>query len=522
MLDALNQLAGGFGTILTPYNVTLIFLAGMIGTVVGALPGLGPSAGIALMLPLAAGMDHASGLSLLTGVYMGTMYGGRITSILINTPGDAPAIITALEGYPMMQRGRGGIALGISAFSSFIGGMFGLAVLIFFAPVVARNAIFLGPPEYFLLMLLGLSTIVLLAGEDMLKALLMVCFGVLVSTIGADYISGYVRFAPMPELIEGIDFVAIIIGLYGLGEVFHNLEHRVVLKLGKPSLRVADYVPSRADLREAGAPTVRGSLMGTVIGILPGAGATIATFLSYALEKKLSKTPENYGKGEIAGLAAPEASNNASVPGSLIPLITLGIPGSGGTAIMLGALIMFGLQPGPLLMIKSGDVVWAMIAGLVLANVFLLLSNILLIPLFVNLLRGIQGVLASVVIALCVVGAFSLAYSTFNIWIALIFGVIGYLMRKNDYPTGPFILAVVLAPLAENYFRQSVMLGQGRMAIFWERPISVTIIGAMIAAIMLTLGLRLLMRRRRAALQSDATTTPRPTPETKNPTEEAE
>ncbi|MFV0490613.1 MAG: tripartite tricarboxylate transporter permease [Pseudorhodobacter sp.] len=496
MLDALYQLGGGFETILTPYNIALIFLAGMIGTVVGALPGLGPSAGIALMLPLTVGMDHASALCLLTGVYMGTMYGGRITAILINTPGDAPAIITAIDGYPMMQQGRGGIALGISAVSSFIGGMFGLLVLIFFAPVVARNAIFLGPPEYFLLMLLGLSTIVLLAGEDMLKALLMACFGVLVATIGSDYISGHVRFAVTPELIEGIDFVAIIIGLYGLGEVLHNLEHKVMLNLGKPSFRASDYVPDRATLKESAMPAVRGSALGTGIGLLPGAGATIATFLAYALEKRISKTPEKFGHGAVPGLAGPEASNNAAVPGSLIPLITLGIPGSGGTAIMLGALIMFGLQPGPLLMIKSGDVVWAMIAGLVLANVFLLLSNVLLIPLFVNLLRGIQGVLASVVIALCVVGAYSLAYSNFNIWIMLVFGVLGYLMRKNDYPTGPFILAVVLAPLAENYFRQSVMLGQGSLGIFWERPISLTIIICMVLAVAATFGLKFIMRGR--------------------------
>ncbi len=507
MMDILGHLASGFDAVLTPYNLGLIFIAGMIGTVVGALPGLGPSAGIALMLPLTFGMDHASGLCLLTGVYMGTMYGGRITSILINTPGDAPAIITALEGYPMMQQGKGGIALGISAVSSFIGGTFGLLVLIFFAPVVARNAIFLGPPEYFLLMLLGLSTIVLLAGEDIMKALMMVFFGVLVSTIGSDYISGYVRFAITPEFIEGIDFVAIIIGLYGLGEVFHNLEKQLTLNLGKPSLKLSSYLPPRSSLRESQGPALRGSLIGTIVGLLPGAGATIATFLAYALEKKISRKPETFGKGAVAGLASPEASNNASVPGSLIPLITLGIPGSGGTAIMLGALIMFGMQPGPLLMIKSGDVVWAMIAGLVIANVFLLLSNVLLIPLFVNLLRGIQGVLASVVIALCVMGAYSLSYSTFNIWVALVFGVIGYLMRKNDYPTGPFILAVVLAPLAENYFRQSVMLGQGSVGIFWERPISLTILILMAVAIVTTTALRAVMRRRKARIAASGETT---------------
>ncbi|GAA5063971.1 tripartite tricarboxylate transporter permease [Roseibacterium beibuensis] len=498
MIDILNSLGGGFAEVLTPYNLLVIFAAAMIGTVVGALPGLGPSAGIALMLPLTFGMPHVSGLCLLTGVYMGTMYGGRITSILINTPGDAPAIITAMEGYPMMQQGRGGLALGISAISSFVGGLFGLVVLIFFAPVLADYAIHLGAPEYFLLMALGLSTIILLAGGNVLKALIVACFGILVGTIGADYVSGRMRFVWTVELIEGIDFVAIIIGLYGLGEVFYNLEERVRLNLGKPSLRIADFVPSGGSLREAAPATLRGSLMGTVIGIVPGAGATVATFLDYALEKRIARNPEEFGKGSIPGLAGPEATNNASVPGALIPLITLGIPGSGGTAIMLGALIMFGLQPGPLMMVNSGDVMWAMIAGLVLANVFLLASNVLLIPVFVNLLRLVQGNLASVVIALCVVGAFSLSYSEFNIWIALIFGVIGYLMRKNDYPTGPFILAVVLGPLAEGYFRRSIMMGQGDAGIFLERPISVALIAAMVLIGIGTLFAKRVMSRRRA------------------------
>ncbi|OSQ35445.1 tripartite tricarboxylate transporter permease [Thalassospira mesophila] len=501
MLDTLASLSGGFETVLTFHNIVLIFLAGIIGTVIGALPGLGPSAGIALMLPLTFGMPHASGLCLLTGVYMGTMYGGRITSILINTPGDAPAIITALEGYPMMRQGKGGLALGISAISSFVGGFFGLAVLVFFAPIVAEYAIFLGPPEYFMLMLVGLSTIVLLAGDDVFKALIVTCFGFLVSTFGSDYISGHIRFAFVPELIEGIDFVAIIIGLYGLGEVFYNLERKIVLNLGKPNFRFSDYIPGKEDLKQASGPTVRGSVLGTFIGILPGAGATIATFLAYALERKLSKNPENFGKGAIAGLASPEASNNAAVPGSLIPLITLGIPGSGGTAIMLGALIMFGLQPGPLLMIQSGDVVWAMIAGLILANFFLLASNVLLIPLFVNMLRLVQKHLPSIVVGLCIVGAFSLNYGTFNIWIALIFGVIGYLMRKNDYPTGPFILAVVLAPLAENYFRQSIMLAQGSWSIFINRPVSLTLVVFMVLVVCASIISKQLLRRRRVGTE---------------------
>lgn len=504
MFDALSSLGGGFAEVLTVYNILLIFAAGLIGTIVGALPGLGPSAGIALMLPLTFGMPHISGLCLLTGVYMGTMYGGRITSILINTPGDAPAIITAMDGYPLMQQGKGGLALGISAVSSFVGGLFGLAVLIFFAPIVSHYAIFLGAPEYFLLMAVGLSTIILLAGDNILKALVMACVGILIGTIGADYVSGQMRFIYTIELIEGIDFVAIIIGLYGLGEVFYNLEKNMVMNLGKPSLNFREYIPTRKALKESAAPTLRGSVLGTVIGIVPGAGATVATFLDYAMEKRLSKTPEKFGKGAVAGLAGPEATNNASVPGALIPLLTLGIPGSGGTAIMLGALIMFGLQPGPLLMVKSGDIVWATIAGLVLANLFLLLSNVLMIPLFVNLLRAVQGNLASVVISLCVVGAFSLSYSSFNIWIALIFGVIGYLMRKNDYPTGPFILAVVLGPLAENYFRRTVMMGQGDVGIFIDRPISLSLIVVMIVITVGTILAKRLMNARKKKIQAGA------------------
>lgn len=485
MLESLTSLAGGFGDVLTPYNLLIIFMAGIIGTVVGALPGLGPSAGIALMLPLTFGMPHITGLCLLTGVYLGTMFGGRITAILINTPGDAPAIMTTLEGYPLMCQGKGGMAMGVSAVSSFIGGLFGLCVLIFFAPVVSKYSIYLGAPEYFLLMVLGLSTIILLAGEDVFKALLMASFGVLVSTFGSDFVSGYIRFAFLPELIEGIDFVAIIIGMYGLAEVFYNLDKRFVMKLGKPNLNIKEYIPSAEAVREGAPAILRGSALGTFIGLVPGLGATVATFLAYALEKKVSHHPEKFGTGHIPGLAGPEAANNASEPGALIPLITLGIPGSGGTAVLLGALIMFGLQPGPLLMMKSGDVVWGMISGLVLANVFLLITNILMIPLFINLLRIIQNYLASVVLALCVVGAFSLSYSEFNIWIALIFGVIGYLMRKSNYPTGPFILAIVLAPLAENYFRQAVMLGQGDVGIFIQRPISQGILVTMAIILLL-------------------------------------
>ena len=487
MLEALHGLSSGMVDVFTTYNMLVILAGSLFGTIVGALPGLGPSAGIALMLPLSFGMPVSSALCLISGVYMGTMYGGRITSILINTPGDAPAIITALEGYPLTKNGRAGIALGISAFSSFIGGFFGLAVLVFFSPIVTRLAINFGAPEYFMLMIMGLSTIVLLAGDSVLKSIMAALFGIVVGCFGSDYVSGTVRFAFTPELIEGVDFVAMIMGLYGIGEVLINVEGAVRIKLGKPTFKLNDFIPSRREMKEIANPTLRGSIIGTLVGILPGAGGTIATFLAYATEKKLSKKPEEFGHGAIAGLASPEAANNSSVPGALIPLITLGIPGSGGTAIMLGALIMYGLQPGPLLMIQSGEVVWTMIAGLIIGNFMLLASNVLLIPIFVNIIRVVQRYLSAIVAILCVVGAYSLSYGEFDIYVMLLFGVIGYIMKKLNYPTAPLILSVVLAPLTENYFRQAMMLSQGHYSIFVTRPVSLGILLVLLGVVVLSM-----------------------------------
>ncbi len=475
MMETLTALAQGAVSLLTVPNLLIIALGSIVGTVVGALPGLGPSAGIALMIPLTFTLPVDQALSLLVGVYMGTMYGGRITAILINTPGDAPAIMTAADGYPMMQQGRGGQAMGLSAIASFIGGTFGLLVLIFLAPVISDLVINFGAPEYFMLMLLGLATISLLTDGSLLKAVMMTAIGFVVGMVGADYISGYVRWAFFPELLEGIDFVFVIIGMYGLGEVFFNVEQEVRLDLGKPSFKMSEYIPSGKMVKKTLPAMLRGSLIGTVVGILPGAGGTIATFLAYATEKKASKTPERFGKGAEEGLAAPEAANNASVPGALVPLLTLGIPGSGGTAIFLGVLIMFGMTPGPLLMVKSGDIVWQMIAALCMANIFLLFSNVLMIPFFVNLIRVVSKNLSPLVLVFCCVGAYALNYSFFGVWLILLFGVFGYFVKKLKYPAGPLILSVVLAPLTENYFRQSLMLSRGSYMIFLTRPVSLVI-----------------------------------------------
>lgn len=475
MIEILQDLWGGCLQMLTVYNLAIIMLGSMVGTVVGALPGLGPSAGLALMIPLTFTMPAASGMALLTGVYMGCMFGGRITSILINTPGDAPAIMTCQDGYPLMCQGRGGFALGLSAISSFVGGTFGLIILIFLAPTIADLVINFGAPEYFMLLLLGLCTIALLAGDSVIKAIFMTAFGFLIGLVGCDFVSGYTRFCYFPELLEGVEFVVVIMGMYGIGEVLSNVENQTHLELGKPNFKMREYLPTLKELKENAGATMRGSIIGTVIGILPAAGGTIATFLAYATEKKVAKDPSKFGHGDPRGLAAPEAANNASVGGALVPLITMGIPGSGGTAIMLGVLIMFGMRPGPLLMTESGDIVWAMIAGLCMANIFLLVSNLLMIPLFVNTIRIVEKNLSMIVIALCCVGAYALNYSYFNVWLMLVFGLFGFIVKKFKMPAGPLILSVVLASSLEGYFRQSLMLSKGSYMIFLTRPVSLVI-----------------------------------------------
>ncbi len=502
-MNTFQALSGGFADILTFFNLLVIFGGGLFGTIVGALPGLGPSAGIALMIPLTFGLPVNSALCLLSGVYMGTMYGGRLTAILINTPGDAPAIMTALDGYPLMKQGKGGFALGLSAYSSFIGGFFGLVVLVFLSPLLSIVVVKFGAAEYFMLMIVGLYTISLLSEGSIIKALLMSLFGFQLGMFGADYVSGFVRFAFVPELIEGVDFVAIIMGLYGIGEVLINIEKGVKENLGKPSFRMKEFIPDAKSLKQVTKPILRGSAIGTAIGILPGAGGTIATFLSYATEKRVSKHPEKFGKGAIEGLSSVEASNNASVPGALIPLITMGIPGSGGTAILLGALIMYGLRPGPLLMVESGPIIWAMIAGLIVGNIMLFFSNVLLIPMFINIIRIAQKYVSQLVAALCVIGAFALNYSLFNVWVMLFFGVVGYLMKKFKYPSGSLILSIVLAPLTENYLRQALIISQGKYSVFFTRPISLSIFILLVAVTLYTIYRNLTAKKRAAAADAD-------------------
>lgn len=458
-------------------QIILLILAGsLIGTLAGALPGLGPSAGIALLLPLTLTLPAGPALVFLSSIYLGTMYGGRITSILINTPGDAPAIVTAWDGYPMMKKGQGGLAMSISAVSSFVGGLISLVILAFAAPAVAQWALHFSAPEYFAMMMFGFATIAGLSDKNYIKSIIMVLFGFLVAMIGMDFISGFGRYTFTPELLEGVDFVAVIIGLYGIGEVLYNMETSFKLNLTKDSAKLKNLFPKWQNIKEITGSTIRGTGIGSFIGMLPGAGGTMATFLSYSLEKSVSKKPEEFGKGAVNGVAGPEAANNASVGGALIPMLALGIPGGGATAVLIGALIVFGLQPGPRIFDTSADVVWLIIIGLFVANILLLLANVFLIPLFVKMIYFGQWYLGPIITFICLVGAFSLAYLMFDIWVVLLFGIIGYFFKKLEYPPAPFILAIVLGPMAEDSFRQSLILSRGDYTIFFTRPISLTLI----------------------------------------------
>ncbi|MBT2689251.1 tripartite tricarboxylate transporter permease [Bacillus sp. ISL-47] len=474
-MDLLSNIAMGIDLVFNIQILLLVLLGSVIGTLVGALPGLGPSAGVALLLPVTLNLPPSAALVFLCSIYLGTMYGGRITSILINTPGDAPAIVTAWDGYPMMKKGQGGIAMGISAISSFIGGLISLIILAVAAPFVAQWALSFSAPEYFAMMIFGFATIASLSDKNYLKSIMMVLMGFMVAMIGMDFISGFGRYTFTDHLLEGVDFVAVIIGLYGIGEVLYNVETSFKLNLKKESVELKNLFPKWKDIKGTTGSILRGTGLGAFIGMLPGAGGTMATFLSYSLEKNISKEPEEFGKGKIQGVAAPEAANNASVGGALIPMLALGIPGGGATAVLIGALIIFGLQPGPRIFDTSSDVVWTIIIGLFVANILLLLANIFLIPLFVKLIYFGQWYLGPIITFICVVGAFSLTYNNFNVWVALVFGILGYFFKKLEYPTAPFILSLVLAPLAEDSFRQSLILSRGELSIFFTRPISLTL-----------------------------------------------
>jgi len=475
MLESLTSLAYGFNIALQPQNLLYCFIGVTMGTLVGVLPGIGPTATIALLLPATFKLNPISAIIMLSGICYGAMYGGSTTSILLNIPGEASSVVTCLDGYQMARKGRAGPALGISAFGSFIAGTFSIVGLVIFAPTLADFALKFGPPEYFALMVMGLSVVAYLARKSMAKALMMAVVGIVLGCVGLDPITATPRFTfGVLDLADGIGIAPVVMGLFGIAEVLENLG--VLTKAEIFAGKIKGLFPDREDWRRSIGPIARGSLLGFFLGLLPGVGAIVPQFLSYALEKKLSRHPERFGSGEIEGVASPEACNNAAVGGTFIPLLSLGIPSNAMTAILLGALMIYGLTPGPLLIKNSPDLFWGVIASMYIGNIMLLILNLPLIPMWVSVLKIPYSYLSSFIILFCLIGAYSLNNSTTDIYIAVIFSLVGLLMKKFEFEGAPLVLAFVLGPLLETALRRSLILSDGSFLIFLQRPISAAFI----------------------------------------------
>lgn len=481
--DLVQHMSMGFSIAMTPINLFFCFIGVTLGTVIGALPGLGSVTGVAILLPLTFGMDPTTAIIMLAGIYYGVMYGGTISSILLNTPGDAAVVVSAIEGYPMARQGRAGAAFSMNALASFVGGTFGTIMLSAAAPAFANAALKFGPPEYFSLMILGMASLVGLASSNPIKGLIMTAFGFLLSTVGVDAGRGVLRFTyDSVYMMTGINFLPVAIGMFGMGEVLYQMEDIVDLDILKTKIRLKTLLPTMADWVRSRMAIVRGAVIGFIVGVLPGAGATIASFLAYASEVKMTKHPEDIGKGAIEGLAAPEAANNAAAAGALVPMMTLGVPGSGTTAVLLGAFMMYGLQPGPMLFVDHPKLAWGVIASMYIGNVMLVVLNTIFIPAFVSVLKMPQAILMPLILVLTIVGSYTLGNNMMDVGVMVIFGVIGYVTKKFNYPAAPLILGLVLGPIAEINFVRSASLAQGNLTIFLTRPLSLgLLIGAFLS-----------------------------------------
>ncbi|MCM3712574.1 tripartite tricarboxylate transporter permease [Halalkalibacter oceani] len=479
-MEILSDLWLGLSVAITPINILFLMIGAFVGMVVGLIPGFGPTAGIAILLSLTFSLEPVTAVIMLAGIYYGSMYGGTITSIMINTPGESATVASTFDGYPLARNGRVGPALVMQAVASFVGGTIGVLLITLFAPYFAMAAGAFGSPEYFLVMVGGLLTLVMIMGDNKINGVISALIGLAISVVGVDVISGAQRFTfGEAELINGIYFLPVAIGLFGIGELFYSLYSGQHKKEKEEIIRLDDkksFWPNAHDFVESKFTLLRGSFLGFVVGILPGAGATIASLMSYSLEKQVSKTPEKFGKGHMPGLVAPESANNAASSGAMIPLLTLGIPGSGATAVLLGAFLMWGLQPGPLLMEQEPEFAWGLIASMYLGNIILIAINIFAIPVFVKIMEVPYKLLVPVIMILCTIGTFSLHGSMIETWIMLVFGLIGFFMRLYGFSPAALVLALVLGPMAERSLRQSLLVSEGSFNIFVSRPISLALV----------------------------------------------
>jgi putative tricarboxylic transport membrane protein len=472
-MDILNSLILGFGVAFSPTNLLFCFVGVLIGTLIGVLPGIGPIATVSLLLPITFGMEPVSSIILLAGVFYGAQYGGSTTSILVNIPGEAASVITCLDGYKMARQGRAGPALGMAAFGSFIGGTFSVIGLMLLAPWLARMATRFGPPELFGLMFFGVTMVTYLCKGSLVKGIIMALAGLAVSVVGVDPITGASRFTMgINVLMDGIGMVPAAMGMFGIAEVLTNIEQGMRQEVF--TTRIKGLLPSLRDWKDSTWPIIRGGMIGFSMGILPGSGTVIPTFISYTVEKRLSHHPEKFGTGTIEGVAAPETANNAATGGSLVPLLSLGIPPNVIMAVLLGAFIIHGIDPGPLLISKHPDVFWGTIASMYVGNVMLLVLNLPLIGIWVKILKIPYGILFPLILIFCFLGVYSLNNSVHEILIMVIFGIFGYLMPKFGFEGAPFLMALVLGPMLERTFRQSLLYGDP--LIFFKRPISTILI----------------------------------------------
>jgi putative tricarboxylic transport membrane protein len=498
-VDTFQSLLYGLSVSLTPTNLLYCALGVVLGTLVGVLPGIGPLGGITLLLPTTFGMEPISAIIMLAGIYYGAMYGGSTTSILVNIPGEAASVVTCFDGYQMARKGRAGPALSIAAIGSYIAGSLSVLGLMFLAPLLARVALKFGPPEQFALMVFGLVILAYMGIGSVLKALMMILVGLALAMVGIDHLSGFTRFTHgRVELGDGISFLAVAMGLFGVAEILVNVEQTAVAEIIKPKL--ATLLPTREDWKRSLGPILRGSGVGFFIGILPGAAHIISTFVSYAMEKRLSKHPEEFGSGRIEGVAGPESANNAATGGAMIPFLALGIPSSPATATMMVALLIHGVKPGPILMEQHPEVFWGLVGSMYIGNVMLLILNLPLVGLFVNLLRVPYHYLFPAILLICFVGVYSVNLSSTDLWIMAIFGVIGYLLRKVAFDPSPIVLAMVLGPMMEQALRQALMMSRGDFWIFLSRPIAtVMLAAAMLLLVWHAFGLLRHARARRSA-----------------------
>jgi TctA family transporter len=499
-MEIFSNLALGFGVALTLQNLLYCFMGVLLGTLIGVLPGIGPVATIAMLLPVTFTLPPVSALIMLAGIYYGAQYGGSTTAILVNIPGESASVVTALDGYQMARKGRAGVALGISAIGSFFAGCVATVIIALFAPPLAEVALKFGPTEYFSLMVLGLVAAVVLAHGSLIKAISMVILGLLLGLVGTDVNSGVARYSfSIPELSDGIGFVTVAMGMFGIAEIIANLEHKERRDIFVA--KITNLLPSWADIKRCIPSVLRGTALGSTLGILPGGGALLASFAAYTFEKKMSRDGE-FGKGEIRGVAAPESANNAGAQTSFIPLLTLGIPSNPVMALMIGAMMIQGIAPGPQVMNERPQLFWGMIASMWVGNLMLVILNLPLIGMWVSLLKVPYRLLYPAILLFCCIGVYSVNNSPFDIYMMVVFGLFGLVCVKLECEPAPLILGFILGPMMEENLRRAMLLSRGDPSVFFTKPISAVLLG--IALVLLIIVLAPSVKKKRAEAFQEA------------------